>query len=249
MLSSIKTLAVGTIAAAALVLAPVSSASAPMLLSVGDINRHPTATWSLPPGVESRVAEVATSPQTSTDGYFFFENVKASDVLEPAQTSWVYNFQLDPGTYYVHIGGFDTTCGTCPIREWSEIKTLVIAAPPPPPPPIKKVYAPDCSGRPHFKPRTIIVACADGNLSLLKLRWSSWTGKLATGIGVYHWNDCIPACYRGRFHSRAGARVKLYHVTRCRSKGFLQFTRMRITPHASLPRFRPFTQKLSCTYH
>ena len=46
------------------------------------------------------MAEVATNPATSTDGYYFFENVKAFDVLEDAQTNWVYNFQLDPGTYY-----------------------------------------------------------------------------------------------------------------------------------------------------
>jgi hypothetical protein len=37
-------------------------------------------------------------------------------------------------------------------------------------------------------------------------------------------------------------------VTRCRSKGFWQFTRMRVTPPPSLPRFKAFTQKLSCNY-
>jgi hypothetical protein len=243
---AMKNLAVATIAA--LVFVPTAAAAAPILLSVGDISRHPTATWSLPSGVESRVAEVATSPQTSSDGYFFNENVKAFDTLEPTQTSWAYNSQLDPGTYYVHIGGFDTTCSSCPIREWSEIKTLIIAAPPPPPPPIRKVYAPDCRGRPHFKPRAIVVACGDGNLSLLRLHWSRWTSQAASGVGIYHWNDCIPMCYRGHFHSRAGARVKLYRVTRCRSKGFLQFTRMRVTPPPSLPRFKAFMQKLSCTY-
>lgn len=91
-----KNLAVATIAA--LVFVPTAAAAAPILLSVGDISRHPTATWSLPSGVESRVAEVATSPQTSSDGYFFNENVKAFDTLEPTQTSWTYNSQLDPGT-------------------------------------------------------------------------------------------------------------------------------------------------------
>jgi hypothetical protein len=84
------------------------------------------------------VAEVATSPATSTDGYFFFENVKAFDTLEDAQTNWVYNSQLDPGLYYVHIAGIDEPCffnGMCPVREFSQIMTLEIPPPPPPPPP------------------------------------------------------------------------------------------------------------------
>ena len=103
----------------------------PMLQSVGQINAHPTATWTLPSGVQSRVAEVATKPDTSSDGYFFNENVKAFDTLDDGQTTWVYNSQLDPGTYYVHIGGFDPNCQACPVREFSAIKTLTITAPTP----------------------------------------------------------------------------------------------------------------------
>jgi hypothetical protein len=118
--------------------------------------------------------------------------------------------------------------------------------PPPPPPQIKKVYAPDCAGRPRFKPRRIVVACRDTKLSLRRLRWSGWTTKTATGVGVYRWNDCKPVCARGHFHSRAGARVKLDRVDRCRSKGFLQFSRMRVTPPKSLRHFKRFTKKLSC---
>jgi hypothetical protein len=89
------------------------------------------------------VAEVATSPATSTDGYFLFENVKAFDTLEEGQTNWVYNYQLDPGLYYVHIGGLDEPCffaGLCPVREFSQIMTLEIATPPPPPPPRRPRY-------------------------------------------------------------------------------------------------------------
>jgi hypothetical protein len=113
-------------------------AAPPVLTSARHIDRHPAATWTLPAGVKARVAEVATSPATSTDGYFFFENVRAFSVLEDAQTNWVYNFQLDPGTYYVHVAAIDEPCyfaGLCPIREFTQIATLVIEAPPPPPPP------------------------------------------------------------------------------------------------------------------
>jgi hypothetical protein len=125
---------------AALAFASPAFAAPPVLTSVSHVNRHPAASWSLPPGVTSQVAEVATSPATSTDGYFFFENVKAFDVLEETQTSWLYNFQLDPGVYYVHIGGLDMPCflaGLCPVREFSQIMTLEIPKTPPPPPPLR----------------------------------------------------------------------------------------------------------------
>jgi hypothetical protein len=130
-------------AGAALLSASPALAAPPVLVSVSDVNRHPAASWTLPPGVKAQVAEVATSPATSTDGYFFSENVKAFDVLEPTQTSWVYNFQLDPGTYYVHIAGLDEPCyyaGLCPVREFTQTATLVIEAPPPPPPPPRPRY-------------------------------------------------------------------------------------------------------------
>jgi hypothetical protein len=123
------------------VFASPAVAAPPVLTSVSHVNRHPTATWTLPPGVLSRVAEAATSPATSSDGYFFSENLKAFDTLEDAQTNWVYNSQLDPGVYYVHIGGFDSSCGPCPTREFSQIMTLEIPNPPPPPPPPPRYQA------------------------------------------------------------------------------------------------------------
>jgi hypothetical protein len=125
-------------AAAAALLPSPAVAAPPVLVSASHVDRHPEATWTLPPGVTSQVAEVATSPATSTDGYFFSENVKAIDILERAQTHWVYNLQLDPGTYYLHIAGLDEPCffaGLCPVREFTQTATLVIAPPPPPPPP------------------------------------------------------------------------------------------------------------------
>lgn len=126
------------VAAAALAFATPTVAAPPVLTSVSHVSRHPGATWALPPGVKSQEVEVAVSPATSTDGYFLFENVRAFDVLEDAQTNWIYNVQLDPGTYYVHVAGVNEVCfyaGLCPIREFSQTMTLVIAAPPPPRPP------------------------------------------------------------------------------------------------------------------
>jgi hypothetical protein len=67
------------------VLVSPALAAPPVLTSVRHIDRHPAATWTLPSGVVAQIAEVATSPATSTDGYFFSENVKAFGLLEGAQ--------------------------------------------------------------------------------------------------------------------------------------------------------------------
>jgi hypothetical protein len=124
-------------AVSALVFAGQAVAAPPVLTSVSHVDRHPAATWTLPPGVQSEIVEVATSPATSTDGEFLSENVEVFDLLEEAQTSWVDNFQLDPGVYYLHVGGFDEPCvfaGLCPDQEFTQTATLVIRAPPSPPP-------------------------------------------------------------------------------------------------------------------
>jgi hypothetical protein len=225
-----------------------------------------SVSWSLPAGVESSVLEANTNPALDSEGYFlygpndgYFGPNIIFEVPNATATTWLHSYpSLPAGLYYLHVGGFDSTCTSCPIREWSSIATFRVSpppppAPPPPPPPppprpIGAVFMPDCTGHRQFKPKTIVVACGDGNLWLGKIRWTMWTPTVARGMGVYHWNDCKPFCARGHFHARAGARIKLYRVTRCHSKGFLQFTRMRVTPPRSLPRFKSFTRRLSCTY-
>jgi hypothetical protein len=101
-------------------------AAPPALLSAGHVKRHPNATWALAPGSESAVVEVATSPEAGSDGYFFTENVEAFDVLQADQTTWLYSSPLKPGTHYVHVASYTPSCIECPIREWSQILTLVI---------------------------------------------------------------------------------------------------------------------------
>jgi len=256
-----KVLCVAALVAAVCATIPGASLAASPVLQGATFDQTAkvlTVTWSLPAGVESHVLEASMNPALDSEGYFLIgshHGYHGADIIselpDRTATSWVHAYpDLVPGHYYVHVGAFDTTCSTCPI-QWTGVGTFDVneaPPPPPPPPPAKKVFAPDCAGRPHFKPRSIIVACGDGNLQLLKLRWAQWTSLRAEGTGVYYWNDCIPACYKGHFHRRAGACVKLYRVTRCKSKGFLQFTRISVTPPASLRRFRPFTQRLSCTF-
>ena len=53
----------------------------------------------------------------------------------------------------------------------------------------------------QVRPPAIIIACADDNLSLTRLHWSSFGGTTAHGSGQYYVNDCTPDCAGGRFHS------------------------------------------------
>jgi hypothetical protein len=248
-----KLFCLSTLSAVAVAALPGAGQAAPPILEsvkFDNATKVLSVSWTLPPGVETSVLEANTNTALDSEGYFLYGPHDGAygantifEVPDSAVTSWLHRYpDLPPGQYYVHVGGFDGNCGNCPVREWTSLGTFTVAKPPP------RIYAPDCSGRPHFKPGSIVVACGDGNLSLLRLSWHVWTSQAAAGLGIYHWNDCIPACYRGHFHSRAGARVKLYRVTRCRSKGFLQFTRMTVTPPSSLRRFKPFTEKLSCNY-
>jgi len=92
--------------------------------------------------VEAKVAEAAQNPATGSDGYFFFENVLAAgafNTLEDSQTTWTDTYKSDPGTYYVHVAGLDRPCfyaDQCPVREFSQMKTVTIGSVVQPPPPV-----------------------------------------------------------------------------------------------------------------
>jgi hypothetical protein len=64
------------------------------------------------------------------------------------------------------------------------------------------------------RPTRIVFACADFGLYVDHLRWSSWGGRVAVGRGVYHFNDCVPACVSGHFHT-LGATVRLFTRRAC----------------------------------
>jgi hypothetical protein len=69
----------------------------------------------------------------------------------------------------------------------------VIAAPP---------VVPNCATR-VAAPRTLTIACGDGNFYLSGLRWTTWGAARATAHGTAHANDCNPYCAAGHFHTYA----------------------------------------------
>jgi hypothetical protein len=82
----------------------------PTLLSAGHVQRHPTARWTLPTNVEAWSVEVATRPDVGSDGRFFEENLVTSDSVRTTDTEWLDSERLKPGTYYVHVRGWDNSC-------------------------------------------------------------------------------------------------------------------------------------------
>ena len=58
-----------------------------------------------------------------------------------------------------------------------------------------------CSGKAEIEPSSYTVFCADGNGTLLKIDWTSWTSTSAQARATYSANDCTPDCAAGKFHS------------------------------------------------
>ena len=59
---------------------------------------------------------------------------------------------------------------------------------------------PNCLGKPTVKPASIVLACADANFGVKKLRWIGWGSARAAATGVVYANDCKPYCAAGHFH-------------------------------------------------
>jgi hypothetical protein len=89
---------------------------------------------------------------------------------------------------------------------------------------VTRVFLPARCGGPHYRPTRIVVACGDGNLQLLSLRWTHWNARAAIARGVVWANDCIPFCAAGRFH-RYPASVRASQPRRCR--GVYQYLHLR----------------------
>jgi hypothetical protein len=59
----------------------------------------------------------------------------------------------------------------------------------------------DCPGQHALvRPKSFVLACADGNSAFEKLAWSAWAPGLASAKGALVQNDCTPYCAAGHFH-------------------------------------------------
>jgi hypothetical protein len=80
-----------------------------------------------------------------------------------------------------------------------------------------------------YRPRTVIIACGDGNFQLRRLRWRGWNRATAKARGYAWVNDCVPYCAAGTFH-RYRVRVRASRIRRCsHDDDRYRYTRLRIT--------------------
>ncbi|MGA9762048.1 MAG: hypothetical protein WBQ14_06475 [Gaiellaceae bacterium] len=127
----------------ALVLAAPSFAVVPTLISTSQSERHPAVTFSAPKADYVSVY-VASKPNRATDGRFLEENVVTADSMTDSEIqtgNWAYEYQLDPGRYFVMIqaspdfdscyvygaGTYDPSCAD----GFSTVATLDIPTPAP----------------------------------------------------------------------------------------------------------------------
>ncbi len=62
----------------------------------------------------------------------------------------------------------------------------------------RQVWVTSTCHREQYKPTTIVLACANGNTFIHRLRWSKWTSTKAIGRGDEAINTCQPDCATGR---------------------------------------------------
>ena len=104
--------------------APQALAAAPVLVSASSVNGHTVASWTVGTDVEPLVVETSLSPDTNADGSFV--TVESGSFLFSTQTDWTDPTFLEAGlTYYIHVGGTDMSCQTCPLIEYSNVLTFV----------------------------------------------------------------------------------------------------------------------------
>jgi hypothetical protein len=118
-----------------LAFASAAGAATPTLSSVGDQNRHATATFSAP-GADDATIYFATKPDRATDGHFLEENVKHLALLTADEIQagrWLDSAQLDPGRYYVLLRASDYECLGDPncMSGFSDMLTLAVPKPVP----------------------------------------------------------------------------------------------------------------------
>jgi hypothetical protein len=61
------------------------------------------------------------------------------------------------------------------------------------------------------RPKSIILACGDGNIGLVHLHWTSWGHASAAATGVDTWNTCVPDCAASKTWDSTPATVSLSH--------------------------------------
>lgn len=73
----------------------------------------------------------------------------------------------------------------------------------------KKTYVVNCQGTLDYKPKQIVLACADAGVYVGNITWRKWTMNGASGTGTLFVNSCNPTCSAGNVETYKGVRLRL----------------------------------------
>jgi hypothetical protein len=96
-----------------------------------------------------------------------------------------------------------------------------------------KVLFPSACTNPVYKPKQIVVTCADANTVVRGITWKSYGAKTAEGSGTANVNACDPNCAAGKFQ-QFPADVNLSNPKDC-AKDRTQFTHLEMTYTGAKP--------------
>jgi hypothetical protein len=99
------------------------------------------------------------------------------------------------GTWFAEEFGSSLNCDAAPKAVLADLKVGCT-------PPGTQAWIWNC-GPLVAQPKSVILACADGNYELEALHWRSWGHATATATGKASANDCTPYCAAGHFHTYA----------------------------------------------
>ena len=102
---------------------------------------------------------------------------------------------LSLGNWWVEQFGSSLNCAAAPKTVLADLKVGCT-------PPNATAWIWNC-GPLESAPKTLVLACADGNYELASLRWHGWGNATARATGKARANDCNPYCAAGHFHSYA----------------------------------------------
>jgi hypothetical protein len=115
---------------------PVTIPDAPKNLTVSQTGGVVSASWALPTNWWTGVLDFSLKRDVDpSDGYFSDPDTSFVVYVDGPDTSFVAPAVLPPGTYYVHVSGYDSTCTTvCEPEQFSEIASVTIPQTVLPPP-------------------------------------------------------------------------------------------------------------------
>ena len=102
-------------------------------------------------------------------------------------------FHLSRGTWFVVELGSSLGCDTAPKAVLNELKVGCM-----PPDGVAWIWA---CGPLVSAPKSLMLACGDGNYGLERIAWRGWGGSTATAKATVRANDCKPYCAAGHFHT------------------------------------------------